>query len=71
MPVRFGEYRGSGSSPVGGGQGMIDMTKLREITRDDPELNRVVMAEPLQLSEQDFLSKFSLLWNLSKKEVRK
>jgi hypothetical protein len=50
---------------------MIDMTKLREITRDDPELNRVVMAEPLQLSEQDFLSKFSLLWNLSKKEVRK
>ena len=50
---------------------MIDMTKLREITKDDPELNRIVMAEPLQLSEQDFLSKFSLLWNLSKKEVRK
>ena len=50
---------------------MIDMSKLREITRDDPELNRVVMAEPLQLSEQDFLSKFSLLWNLSKKEVQK
>lgn len=50
---------------------MIDMTKLREITKDDPELNRIVMAEPLQLSEQDFLSKFSLLWNLSKKEVQK
>ena len=49
---------------------MIDMTKLREITRDDPELNRVVMAEPLQLSEQEFLSKFSLLWNLSKKELK-
>ena len=49
---------------------MIDMTKLREITRDDPELNRVVMAEPLQLSEQEFLSKFSLLWNISKKELK-
>ena len=50
---------------------MIDMSRLREITRDDPELNRIVMAEPLQLSEQEFLSKFSLLWNLPKKDAEK
>ena len=49
---------------------MIDMSRLREITKDDPELSRIVMAEPLQLSEQEFLSKFSLLWNLSKKELK-
>ena len=47
---------------------MIDMTKLREISQNDPELHKIVIQEPLQMSEQDFLSKFSLLWNLSKKE---
>ena len=70
MPVCFGEYRGSGSSPVGGGQGMIDMGKLREISQNDPELHKIVMQEPLQMTEQEFLNKFSLLWNLAKKEVK-
>ena len=47
---------------------MIDMTKLREIAQNDPELSRILLNEPLQMSEQEFLNKFSLLWNLSKKE---
>ncbi len=47
---------------------MIDMTKLREVSQNDPELHKIVMQEPLQMSEQEFLNKFSLLWNLSKKE---
>ena len=50
---------------------MIDMTKLREISQNDPELHKIVIQEPLQMSELEFLSKFSLLWNLSKKEVQK
>ena len=49
---------------------MIDMSKLREISKNDPELHKIVMGEPLQLTEQEFLSKFSLLWNLAKKEVK-
>lgn len=48
---------------------MIDMTKLREISQSNPELHRIVMQEPIQMSEQEFLSKFSLLWNLAKKEA--
>jgi hypothetical protein len=43
------------------------MGKLRELSKDDPELNRILLNEPLQMSEQEFLNKFSLLWNLSKK----
>lgn len=43
---------------------MIDMSRLREIARSDPELSRIVEAEPLQISENEFISKFSLLWNL-------
>lgn len=51
---------------------MIDMTKLREIARNDPELSRIVDAEPREMSENEFMSKFSLLWNLAKKqEVQK
>ena len=50
---------------------MIDMGKLREVSQNDPELHKIVMAEPLQLTEQEFLNKFSLLWNLAKKEVQK
>ena len=50
---------------------MIDTSKLREISQNDPELSRIVMAEPLQLTEQEFLNKFSLLWNLSRKEAIK
>lgn len=46
---------------------MIDMSKLREIAKNDPELNRILMNEPLQMTDQEFLNKFSLLWNLSKK----
>ena len=43
------------------------MGKLRELSKDDPELNRILLNEPLQMSEQEFLNKFSLLWNLAKK----
>lgn len=49
---------------------MIEMTKLREITQNDPELHEILIHEPLQMTEQDFLSKFSLLWNLSRKGGR-
>lgn len=49
---------------------MIDMSKLREIAQNEPELHKIVMGEPLQMSEQEFLNKFSLLWNLSRKEVK-
>ena len=50
---------------------MIDMSKLREVSKNDLELHKIVMAEPLQLTEQEFLNKFSLLWNLAKKEATK
>lgn len=50
---------------------MIDLSKLREISRSDATLNRIVSEEPLQISEQEFLDKFSILWNLSKKEAQK
>ena len=50
---------------------MIDMGKLREVSQNDPELHKIVMAEPLQMTEQEFIAKFSLLWNLAKKEVQK
>ena len=43
---------------------MIDMSRLREIAKNNPELCRIVEAEPLQISENEFISKFSLLWNL-------
>jgi hypothetical protein len=46
---------------------MIDMTKLREIAKNDPDLSRILLNEPLQMTEQEFLNKFSLLWNLAKK----
>ena len=45
----------------------IDMGKLRELSKNDPELNRILLNEPLQMSETEFISKFSLLWNLAKK----
>lgn len=50
---------------------MIDMGKLREISKNDPDLYNILLQEPAQMSEQEFLSKFSLLWNLAKKEVQK
>ena len=43
------------------------MAKLRELSKNDPELSKIVMQEPLQMTEQEFLNKFSLLWNLAKK----
>ena len=46
---------------------MIDMNKLREIAQQDPELSRIVSQEPLQMTESEFITKFSLLWNLSGK----
>ena len=47
------------------------MTKLRELSKSDPELNRIIINEPLMMTEQEFLNKFSLLWNLSVKEDMK
>lgn len=47
------------------------MGKLRELSKNDPELNRILLNEPLQMSEQEFLNKFSLLWNLAKKGDKK
>lgn len=44
------------------------MGKLREIAQSKPELHQILMEEPLLMPENEFLSKFSLLWNLSKKE---
>lgn len=49
---------------------MIDMSQLRELSKNDPELNRILMNEPLEMSETEFMSKFSLLWNLSKKSEK-
>jgi hypothetical protein len=49
---------------------MIDMAKLRELSQNDPELNGILLNEPLMMSEQEFLSKFSLLWNLSKRDKK-
>lgn len=49
---------------------MIDMTQLRELAKTDPKLSSIINAEPSQMSEAEFLAKFSLLWNLSK-EVKK
>ena len=50
---------------------MIDMGKLREIAKNDPELYSILLQEPAQMSEGEFLSKFGLLWNLAKKEAQK
>ncbi|MGP6221053.1 hypothetical protein [Caldiplasma sukawensis] len=49
---------------------MIDMTPLREIAKNDPDLRRIIEAEPKEMTEAEFLTKFSLLWNLAK-EVKK
>ena len=46
------------------------MTQLRELAKNDPKLSAIIQAEPQQMSEQEFMAKFSLLWNLSK-EVKK
>lgn len=46
---------------------MIDLTKLRDISKAEPTLKNIVFEEPLQMSEQEFLDKFSLFWNLAKK----
>ena len=45
---------------------MIDLTQLRELAKNDPKLSAIIMAEPQTMTEQEFLAKFSLLWNLSK-----
>ncbi len=50
---------------------MIDMTKPRETAKNDRDLYNILLQEPVQMSEQEFLNKFSLLWNLAKKEVTK
>jgi hypothetical protein len=46
---------------------MIDMGKLREISKASPNLQNILFEEPITMSEQEFLNKFSLLWNLSAK----
>jgi hypothetical protein len=51
---------------------MIDMGKLRKIAKSEPDLYNILLQEPAQISEKEFLSKFSLLWNLAHKtEVQK
>ena len=50
---------------------MIDLKKLREIAISDPGLKQIVFEEPLQMTESEFAAKFSLLWNLSKKQEAK
>ena len=52
---------------------MINFSKLREISKSDTELHRIILEEPVQMSEAEFLQKFSLLWNLPKtrKEAEK
>ncbi|EQB72501.1 MAG: hypothetical protein AMDU1_APLC00008G0004 [Thermoplasmatales archaeon A-plasma] len=50
---------------------MIDLSKLRDIARNDPDLYNILIQEPAQMTEQEFLNKFSLLWNLSKKGAQK
>ena len=51
---------------------MIDMGKLREIARNDTDLYNILIQEPAQMTEQEFISKLSLLWNLpSKKEFQR
>ena len=47
------------------------MGKLRTVSQNNSELHKIIMQEPLQISEQEFLSKFSILWNLSRKEEKK
>ena len=47
---------------------MIDMSQLRELAKNDPKLSGIINSEPREMSEQEFLAKFSLLWNLSKHE---
>ena len=49
---------------------MIDMTQLRELAKNDPKLKEIIMAEPSEMTENEFIAKFSLLWNLAK-EVKK
>ena len=49
---------------------MIDMTVLRELAKNDEKLSSIINAEPRQITEAEFIAKFSLLWNLSK-EVKK
>ncbi len=45
---------------------MIDLSKLREISRSDPTLKGILTEEPVQMTESEFIAKFSLFWNLPK-----
>ena len=45
---------------------MIDMTPLREMAKNDPKLKVIIDAEPRQITEQEFLAKLSIFWNLAK-----
>lgn len=47
---------------------MIDMAPLRELAKNDEKLKTIIMAEPSKMTEQEFLAKFSLLWNLAKEK---
>lgn len=49
---------------------MIDMAPLRELVKNDEKLKAILMAEPRELTEAEFLAKFSLLWNLSKRDKK-
>jgi hypothetical protein len=49
---------------------MIDMRKLREIAKNDEKLKEIIMAEPSEMSENEFIAKFSLLWNISKRDKK-
>ncbi len=46
---------------------MIDIGKLRDIAKGEPRLYNILLLEPSQITEQEFLSKLSILWNLSNK----
>ncbi len=47
---------------------MIDLKPLREIAKNDEKLKAIIMSEPSQMTEAEFLAKFSLLWNLAKEK---
>lgn len=49
---------------------MIDMKPLKELAKNDEKL-KIIMNEPSQMTENEFIAKFSLLWNLSKHEAGK
>lgn len=46
---------------------MIDMTPLRDLAKNDEKLRQIINAEPREITEQEFLAKLSIFWNLAKR----